>query len=75
MSLLSLEVILNASLNTTQWLHKISNREKQQLLTIFFIGAGIQTHNCTAEEDSLIQHCAAPLNELSLRLDELFAVS
>uniref|UniRef100_A0A915BJ36 DUF19 domain-containing protein n=1 Tax=Parascaris univalens TaxID=6257 RepID=A0A915BJ36_PARUN len=32
----------------------------------------ISGYNCTIEEQQVIQHCAAPLNELSSRIDELF---
>jgi hypothetical protein len=32
----------------------------------------IHTHNCTAGEDAIVQHCSAPLNDISSRLDELF---
>ncbi|KAI6235956.1 hypothetical protein M3Y95_00106400 [Aphelenchoides besseyi] len=32
----------------------------------------ITTHNCTAAEDQFVQHCSAPLNDISARLEELF---
>lgn len=28
--------------------------------------------NCTANEDQIIQHCSAPLNNIHSRLDQLF---
>ncbi|CAD5214278.1 unnamed protein product [Bursaphelenchus okinawaensis] len=32
----------------------------------------ISTFNCTANEDQIIEHCSAPLNDISARLDDLF---
>ncbi|CAD5220407.1 unnamed protein product [Bursaphelenchus xylophilus] len=32
----------------------------------------INTFNCTANEDQIVEHCSAPLNDISARLDDLF---
>lgn len=32
----------------------------------------VQALNCTAAEDQLVQHCAAPLSDIAGRLEELF---
>ncbi|KAI1729288.1 low-density lipoprotein receptor domain class A domain-containing protein [Ditylenchus destructor] len=32
----------------------------------------ITTFNCTANEDQIVQHCSAPLNDIHSRLDQLF---
>ncbi|KAI6220373.1 hypothetical protein M3Y99_01611600 [Aphelenchoides fujianensis] len=32
----------------------------------------ITTYNCTAAEDQVVQHCSAPLNDISARLEDLF---
>uniref|UniRef100_A0A158R5R1 DUF19 domain-containing protein n=1 Tax=Syphacia muris TaxID=451379 RepID=A0A158R5R1_9BILA len=37
-----------------------------------YTGSVIRTFNCTLEEDILVQQCAVPINELSLKMDELF---
>uniref|UniRef100_A0A183UXC3 CPG4 domain-containing protein n=1 Tax=Toxocara canis TaxID=6265 RepID=A0A183UXC3_TOXCA len=39
---------------------------------LILLEGAINGHNCTAEEDQVIQHCAAPLNDLSSRIDQLF---
>lgn len=31
-------------------------------------------YNCTVEQNALIDQCAAPINELTSRIDELFEV-
>lgn len=31
-------------------------------------------YNCTVEQNAHIDHCAAPINQLTTRIDELFQV-